>query len=154
MARRGAVGTIVEIPFDDGFRTYARLATAPYIAVYDCRVGDGAAPPSVEDIIASPILFFVGVFDAVWKSGRWPKVGTAPAPRDIPVPDTYMQDVVDPNRCTIIDVHGGMRPATIQECEGLERAAVWQAERVERRIADHYAGRPNADVEHFALKRP
>lgn len=30
---------------------------------------------------------------------------------------------------------------------------MWEAEQVERRIADHYAGRPNADVEHFSLKR-
>ncbi|MGH3859589.1 Imm26 family immunity protein [Actinokineospora sp.] len=153
MARRGALGTVVEIPFGNGARTYARLVTAPYIAVYDCRVDDGEGTPGIDEIIACPILFFVGVFDAVWKSGRWRAVGTAPGAQDLAVPDTYMQDIADPTRCTILDAHGGMRPATIEECEGLERAAVWEAEQVERRIADHYAGRPNADVEHFALKR-
>jgi hypothetical protein len=48
---------------------------------------------------------------------------------------------------------GGVeRPATREECFGLERAAVWDPEHVVSRLDDHFAGRPNAWVDLMRLK--
>ena len=54
----------------------------------------------------------------------------------------------------IVDADGGERPTTPAQCEGLEREAVWAASHVAQRLADHYAGRRNATVEDFRVRRP
>jgi hypothetical protein len=42
-------------------------------------------------------------------------------------------------------------PATLAECSGLERAAVWDPEHVVDRLRDHAAGRPNQWVESLKI---
>ncbi len=44
------------------------------------------------------------------------------------------------------------RPATTGECIGLEAAAVWEAEHVEDRLRDHFAGQLNKWVEQLRAK--
>jgi hypothetical protein len=44
-------------------------------------------------------------------------------------------------------------PASAEQCEGLECAAVWEAEHVVERLSDHFAGRPNAWVESMKPRR-
>lgn len=46
---------------------------------------------------------------------------------------------------------GGEEPASRQELEGLEVAAVWDPEHVEDRLRDHFSGRPNKWVESIRL---
>jgi hypothetical protein len=58
----------------------------------------------------------------------------------------------NPRSCQIIDVEGNIRDVSPEECSGLERAAVWEAGHVAKRIHDHYAGRPNAHLESMRLK--
>ncbi|HEY2947992.1 MAG TPA: hypothetical protein VGJ53_06275 [Micromonosporaceae bacterium] len=100
----------------------------------------------------SPVLFVVDVFDRGYDRGRWPKVGHVPlAAAPIPIPERFLQDV-GTGRCEIIDEFFNQRPATPQECVGLETVAVWESEGVERRLRDHYAGRPNAMVEHYKVR--
>lgn len=95
------------------------------------------------------------VYDRAIGRRGWPIVGHAPpGSPDIPVPDSFLQDPVPPFNCRIIDVAGNIRPVTVQECEGLERAAVWEAEHVAERIRDHYAGRPNVHLERMKLRFP
>jgi len=43
------------------------------------------------------------------------------------------------------------RPASREECAGLEAAAVWEPEHVEDRLRDHFAGRPNKWVESLRI---
>ncbi len=43
--------------------------------------------------------------------------------------------------------NGVRRPATKEECKGLERSAVWTPEGIQRRLNDHYAGRKNYYIE-------
>ena len=49
-------------------------------------------------------------------------------------------------------IAGEVRPATREQCLGLERAAVWEPENIESRLADHYAGRPNAWADSLRLQ--
>jgi Immunity protein 26 len=122
----------------------------PFIAVYDRR---SQRQLSDDEIVTGRVLFVVAVFDRAYAGGRWPIVGHVPLEEaDIPIPDRFMQDLFQPGECQIIDRFGRSRPARPEECVGLERAAVWEAEHVEERIRDHYAGRPNVHLEYMAVR--
>lgn len=152
MARNGVPGDIVRIDVDQGLHTYGQLLAPPYVAVYDLATAEEVG---MADVVDRPILFIVAVDDRAVARGGWPVVGTAPEGSPaVAVPLFFTQDQFNPSRCKIIDVAGNVRPATVEECEGLERAAVWAAEHVTERIRDHYAGRPNVDLEHMRLRRP
>lgn len=145
---KGSPGDVVRIDLGDGRHTYGVLLVNPYVAVYD-MVTTGETVERAE-VLDRPILFVVAVYNV----GRaWPVVGKVPEERALPaVPEQFMQDVADPSRCEIIDVNGNVRPATPQECVGLERAAVWEPEDVVERIRDHYAGRPNRHLEYMKVR--
>src|SRR5687768_388149 len=137
-------GDLVRIDYAEGRHTYGQILTKPYVAVYDMQATDEL---SAEEIVTAPVLFIVSVYDR-GVSRNWPAVGKAPAGTPaIEVPEFFMQDMFNPQSCKIIDVEGNMRPATPQECAGLERAAVWETEHIADRLSDHYAGRPNPHLE-------
>lgn len=146
-------GAVVEIPLGDGTHTYGRLLVRPYVEVYDSVTRD--AVTDLNAIVARPVLFTVSVFDRAITSGRWPIVGKLPYDEDTAeMPLQFKQDAADLRRCSLIDAWGNITRASLEECQGLERAAVWEAEHIEDRIRDHYAGRPNVWVEQLKLKMP
>lgn len=149
MARKKKPGTIVLIDLGEGYQVYARELQHPFEAVYDTRTIDPMEP---EQIINRPSLFIVAVFDKAFR--RWQKVGYALLrPNELTVPDRFIQDVINPEDCRIIDVSGEERPATIEECVGLEAAAIWDSDEVEDRVRDHYADRKNVWLESLKVKR-
>jgi hypothetical protein len=146
-------GAVLRVGLDDGTHTYARmLSRSPYLAVYDaCRSDDAV---DVEQIVGSPVLFVVAVSAAAYRSGRWQRVGWAPPlAAAVVIPEFFRQDIFDPQQCQVIDHLGRERPATPQECVGLERDAVWAAEHIEERVRDHYQNRPNAHLEVMKLRQ-
>lgn len=146
------MGAFIRIPLDSETHTFGRILKSPFVAVYDCQSKDESAHG--EQIAASPVLFVVAVMDRAVKTGRWQIIDRIPLEEsEIRIPDQFMQDRFNPLKCRIIDSSGTSREATIEECEGLEPAAVWEAEHVEQRIRDHYAGRKNVYVESMKLKR-
>jgi len=144
-------GTILRIDVDGRSHAYARmLAHHPHVAVYD-RITDADLSP--EEVVALPVLFVVPVFGRAYHKGRWPKVGAVPIEQaPVEIPEYFVQDMFNPHDCQILDHSGNARPATPEECVGLERAAVWDAEHVEDRLRDRDANRPNAQVEHTKVK--
>ncbi len=145
-------GAIVKIRIDDKTHTYARALSHPFVAIYDCRTEEDI--DEIAEIISRPILFIVAVFDRAIRSGRWRIVGKVSSKEDaIQVPDRFMQNVLNPNDCQIIDARGSLRNATPEECEGLEREAIWEADHVQERIRDHYSGRKNIHLEYMKVKR-
>lgn len=150
MARRRwpRIGTIVKIPFEDT-HTFARVLESPYIAVYDARGMDAA---DLDAVVARPVVFFAGVYEDIIKKGEWPAVGERDVPDgELEVPDQFIQDPDFPEEISIISADGEIRPATVEEARGLEPQAIWDREHVEERLADHYAGRPNAILESMGL---
>ena len=86
-------------------------------------------------------------------SGRWIIVG------NVPLDDTllnpllfFVQDIMRKDRFSIYEKGGKIRPATKEECVGLERAAVWEPSHVEDRLRDNYAGHKNKWVESLKIK--
>jgi hypothetical protein len=126
------------------------LARKPMIAFFDRRTSETEV--DLESVIKSPVLFVVGVSHRDYEKGRWVRITHVPlevAP--IPIPDQFMQDV-GTGKCRIVDEFFNERPATPQECVGMKKVAVWEAEGVEERLRDHYAGRPNAMFEYLKVR--
>ena len=146
-------GAVLRVELDDGTHTYARmLSHSPYLAVYDARRSDDAV--DVEQIVRSPVLFVVAVSAAAYRSGRWQRVGwVPPLAAAVAIPKFFRQDILDPQQCEVVDHLGRERVATPEECVGLERDAVWDAEHIEERVRDHYQNRPNAHLEVMKLRR-
>lgn len=147
--QRRTVGSIVQVALGDGTYCYAQTLEEPEFAFFDVR---HRLLPQAREIVAKPLLFRLWVMNHAVTGGRWLNVGKAPVTDDLarPVP-RFKQDALDPSRFEIY-LNGNSRPATVQECVGLERAAVWDPEHVEDRLRDHYAGRPNRWVESLRLK--
>lgn len=140
-------GAILEIDLGDGHNTYARFLSDIRLAVYDAR---SKGPTDPIQATSKPVLFVVHTWDKAIKDGRWPVVAELPlAEGEFSSIRSFTQDPVNPEECQIL-VQVGQRcdshKATIEECEGLERSAVWAPEQLVRRIADHYSGVPNADL--------
>ena len=142
-------GDIVRIDLGDGFHTYARVLSEALFAFYDGRITDKL---SIDQIIALPILFQVPVMDHAVKRGRWVVVGNAPLDDTLlNPPPRFLQDALKKNLFRIYE-RGQTRPASKEECLGLEREAVWEPAHVEDRLRDHYAGRKNKWVESLKIK--
>ncbi len=145
--RAPSLGDVIEIPLDEG-TGYARILPDPLMAFYDVRA---TAPLDCAAVVAHPIAFKIWVMHSAISSGRWRIVGNLPLGPELDVaPWFFKQDALSKKLSLYRD--GAGRPATLEECQGLERAAVWSAEHVESRLSDHLAGRPNKFVESLRLK--
>jgi Immunity protein 26 len=135
-------GTFVRIPLADGSSGYGRVLSDPYVAFYNYRTEE---PSSDLDVIGSrPILFTQAV--RLFDYRRWANIGSRKLEGDVARPAVFfMQDLGNFTKCTIFDSEGRERPASPEECAGLERAAVWDLHQIERRLLDTFMQRPNED---------
>ncbi len=148
--QRRTLGSFVKVPLDSEYHTYARILEDTCFAFYDYKTKNDE--DNLVNILNSNILFIIPVYDSAVKNGRWKKIGTIALEEQLQgLPLFFMQDDLDPNKFSIYE-KGEIRPATKEECEGLECAAVWEAEHVEERLRDHYANRPNEWVESLKIK--
>jgi hypothetical protein len=76
----------------------------------------------------------VGVYRDVLTSGEWPIVARIPFEKDEEAwpPPNFVHNVISGKYS--IYYKGEMRPASPAECEGLERASVWDKEHIVARI--------------------
>jgi|SRR5882762_1686079 len=148
-SKKRTVGDIVEIPLGDETHTYAHVLQEASFGVYDCRVHEEL---TMEQVVSRPVLFFVAVMDYAIKTGRWRIVGHSPLDLLPRRPPTFIQDAMNRDSFSIYE-NGQIRPATREQCIGLERTAVWDPEHVEERIRDHYAGQKNKWLEALRMDR-
>jgi len=86
-------------------------------------------------------------------AGIWPVVGNIPLEDALLVDRLFSkQDDISGRLTTYRSGTGEETPATLKECEGLEAAAVWDAEHIVDRLNDHFAGRANKWVESLRPK--
>jgi len=143
------VGDIVRIDLGDGLRAYARVLEEGLFAFYDSVTRDDL---SIAEVLARAVLFYVPVMNHAITSGRWKVVGHAPLePFLQDPPPRFMQDALNKSRFRIYN-KGKIRPATKEECLGLEREAAWEPTHVEDRLRDYQAGRTNKWVESLKIK--
>ncbi|MHB8254362.1 MAG: immunity 26/phosphotriesterase HocA family protein [Acidiferrobacter sp.] len=142
------VGDVVTIAIGKGTLCFGRVLAEPLMAFYDLQA---KRIPSIKEIIYSPILFKVWVMNHAVTSGRWHVIGSAPL--DVTLWESVKFFKLDPlSKESYIYSNGEETPASLEECEGLERAAVWDPQHVEDRLRDYYAGVPNRWVESLKLK--
>ena len=90
----------------------------------------------------------------VISTGLWLKVGKLPIREDLKIlPMQCIQNGLDDTIFRLYNPNTGeMTKATREECEGLEKCAVWEVHAVEERTIDHYNGVPIFWVESLKIK--
>jgi len=134
-------GAVVVIPLDDGFHSYGQMLDDPEYALFDIRTTDKLSP---DDVVLRPVAFRLWVMRYAHSTGRWIKIGNAQINGALQQPVLrYNQDALKPKdiRLTYDGCNGPL--GSIDDCENLECAAVWDPEHVEDRLRDHFAGIPN-----------
>ena len=132
-------GDIVKIKLKNGKFCFARVLKEPLMAFYD-KIWDNT--PELREILESKVLFKVWVMENAITSGRWPVIGSADIEKYLDKPVEFFK--IDPiSKKYFIYINGEETASTKEECEGLERAAVWEPEHVEDRLMDYHDGLPN-----------
>lgn len=145
-AQRREPGQIVRIDLGNETHSYGHVLREPLIAFYDRAYQDEELPP---EIIASlPLAFTLMVMNHAITKGRWPIIGRVQPSFGINLtPAFFKQDLITGEFSIYQEIPDLApfyeRPAEIEECLGLEAAAVWEPEHVEDRLRDHFAGLPN-----------
>jgi hypothetical protein len=140
------IGSVVKVPLNTGYYTYARILKSPYFAFYDFLAKEDVY--NLDLIVSSPVLFITSVSHYSVTSGLWVKIGKLPLEKNLlKIPPQFIQDSIQPNRFEIVYDDGRKKKATAEECTGLERLAVWTPESIQERLNDHFAGRENYWVE-------
>ncbi len=153
MAKRQkrTVGSILEIDLENGHYGYAQIINDD-IMFYDMYANSKVS--DIKILEDKRPLFFLGVYDDVVTKGRWEIVGKLPIKDEHKiVPNKFIQDSLNPKNFELYNPNTGeISPSKREEVEGLECAAVWEAEHVEDRLRDYYNGKPNVWVEQLAIK--
>ncbi len=153
MAKRQRVtpGAILEINIEDKYY-YAQIIKSKGCAFFDLQSETPLKDYSV--LLDTPVLFTVAVYNDVITQGKWLQVGKLDIREDLQSePYQFIQDSLNPQNFELYNPNTGeIIPSTREACEGLESAAVWEAEHVEDRIKDHYAGKSNVWVEQLKIK--
>ncbi|APE25995.1 MULTISPECIES: immunity 26/phosphotriesterase HocA family protein [Streptomyces] len=135
-------GTYLRIPLPDGSYGYGRVLSEEYTAFYDHHTSQPSS--DLDAIDTRPLLFAQAV--RLPDDTRWQPIGSRALEGETARPVVrFTQDRADFRKCVIFDSEGETRPATPEECVGLERAAVWDAHHIERRLLDTFLGLPNED---------
>lgn len=147
--KRFIQGRFVRILLPDGSYGYGRLRELPIVSFYGFHTEDPVS--GLEEIASNPILFTVGVHKSVLD--RWDVIGIMPLEEQMQRPFLqFWQDINNYRNCRIFDVEGNERTATPDECEGLERWAVWEAGHIEERVLDTLMGRPSKWTEQMKVR--
>lgn len=151
---RRRAGDLLKISLGDGRHSYAQLSGDPLVVFFDGAFTDDLPPSRLAEL---PVLFRIWVHHDAIKTGRWVVIGNQPlTAENAAEPYSYKQDAITGAlslyHSTFADT-GWERPASATECEGLECAAVWDAEHVEDRLRDYYADQPNRWVESLRIEK-
>lgn len=140
-------GSIVKIPVAAGKVAYGLILKEPLVAVFD-RQFDEKESLDLQVLLDTPIAFELMVMNYAITRGRWVVVGRVAVPDHFQTPPAFCKRDKISGKLTIYQELEEFAPhyerdATLDECRGLETAAVWDPEHVEDRLKDHFAGRPN-----------
>jgi hypothetical protein len=136
------IGSILEIKICD-YYCYAQILGKASYAFFDFKSLNRLTDLTLLE--SSPVLFILSVYNDVVTEGKWVKVGKIEIRKDLKVlPMQFIQDPLNSEKFELYDPNTGkIIPTTKENVQGLECAAVWEAEHVESRIKDYYKGFPN-----------
>jgi len=139
-------GSLLRISLGDGTDAFARVLPNSQVAIYAHRASHADVVSPV--IFDSKILWKLTVTKSALVSGRWPVVDCRPLESELVSPvDYFIKDRLTGRYSVYRSADGRIRESSLEECKALEAAAAWEAEHVEDRIRDYFAGRPNVWAE-------
>ncbi len=141
--QRWTEGTIVRINLPDGSYSYAQLMPNYLVGFYEYN--SKLKDFDLAEVASKPFLFFSTVYADAVTSGKWEKVAKI---RDkFPVelmPMQFIQDGINTADFSLYNTYSGeILRSTKEQCRGLERAAVWEANHIEERLLDFFNGVSN-----------
>jgi hypothetical protein len=150
--QRITIGSIVEIRLSNEYYCYAQILGKAAYAFFDYKSNEKLSDFTILKKL--PVLFVLSVYNDAVTKGRWLKVGKMEISNYLKIlPRQFIQDSIDNQKFELYDPNTGeITPTTKENAEGLECAAVWEAEHVESRIMDYYNGVPNDWVEQLKIK--
>ncbi|WP_293306029.1 Imm26 family immunity protein [Pedobacter sp. UBA5917] len=152
LKQKEAPGAFFKVKIDECSHTYGRIIANNVYAFYDFKTDKDESDLSL--IEQSKIIFKILVNHRPIKSGAWKIVGISELSNELKktVP-FFIQEIGNLSVCWI-DRNGTRERAEFQECNGLERLAVWDQIHVEKRISDYYHGVQNKYSQGLELKIP
>lgn len=149
---RRKVGDIVLIGLGSGRHAYAQIADEPLVIFFEGTFDEDI---TVERIPSLPVAFRLWVANRAITQGSWPVIGSRPLqPENTEEPFFYKQDAISGRLSLYHSVFAATnyeRPASLEECQHLECAAVWEPEHVADRLNDYAAHRPNRWAESLRI---
>lgn len=146
-AQKILVGSTIQIDLSNAVVCYGQVVSKAEIAFFN-YFGKPKSAEAMSEIYSRPVLFVISVMNSAIKSGRWPVVDRTELSEELKRPRNYfIQDKITKQISIYKSDDGSMRPAGIAEIDGLECAAVWDAEHVEDRLRDHHMGQKNVWTE-------
>ena len=142
-------GNIVEIKLPEGW-AYGKAVAFPLMAFFPLRQKKLA---DVSELLSEHFAFRIWVMKyAIGKNG-WPLIGNLPVTSEESAEQWFSKKDRISGRLTKYRGGDGKEiAATVQDCAGLECAAVWDPVHVESRLQDEFAGRPSVIVESLKAK--
>ena len=142
-------GNFIMVILSDGSYGYGRLREFPIASFYDYRTEEPEI--DLDKIASTPILFTVAVHKSVLT--KWKIIGNQPLDEKMRQPVwQFRQAIGNFRKCEVFDLDGNVIPVTPKECEGLERAGVWEAKHVEDRLLNTFMDKPDPNVEHMKVR--
>jgi hypothetical protein len=143
-------GQFLKIPLGDGTFAYCQMVSKTDHAFFDYR--DDGVSPIIEKILQSKMIFKCTVDSYVINKGYWEIIDRLPVKEEHLIDQDLFSYNSFTNTYQIFKDGIGDVPATWEEVQNLEVFASWGYYSVEQRLRDHFAGRPNHDVECFRAK--
>ncbi len=135
---RMTAGSVVAIPLDIGGFGYGQAITNVTMAFFRCWSPEIL---SAQEVVSQPVLFRLWIDPEAVRDGSWPKIGRAALSDDLlQSQPTFIWSEFQKQPFILAD-EGRMTPATIEECEGLERALMWGSGMVRCRLQDTLSGK-------------
>jgi hypothetical protein len=144
--RKPKIGSLIQINLKQSQKAFARMLADAQLAVYSFHTNENEF--SVEEVYCSKILWICGVMKSAFAKTEWEVIDLRPLEPELTCPvEYYIRDSLSGKYSIYRSSDGNIRPATYDECRLLESAAVWSAEHIESRLADHFSGNPSIWIE-------
>jgi hypothetical protein len=142
------IRTFYAIPLNGEFG-FGRMVRDGDLACYAIK---SPTIPSLDEIERAPVLSVVTVHFDEFVTGRWQEIGRRPVSGAADTPVKYFRE--DPITGFLdIYVEGEFQPYAGEDLTRMERLSVWNAEHIESRLKNHFAGRPDPSVEALKYER-
>ena len=150
MKRKPPVGSIIQINLDNSICFYGQVLKTELV-IFDYTKSD---LNDLNVIARLPVLFFISVYYSAYRNDNWVLLGKQEIREELKQPPyKFIQDAFDENKFQLYEPNTGeITPATRQQCEGLERCAVWEANHLEDRLKDFLAGQENIWLKQMEIK--